>query len=123
MALCRAAKILEELKCDKIILHPLYIKLRLIQQFVKALDKNGNCFKYTCSVFLDLMIEKFKAEIFYGPQIHKLLKDTNFMKTVSENEHQLGKPLQWCNISLGNTKVKTIQTLLPTWYQLLVLLT
>lgn len=71
---------------DKIIFPPLHIKLGLIKQFVKALDKNGECFKYICSVFPDLTIEKLKAGIFDGPQIRKLLKDTNFVKTMSENE-------------------------------------
>ena len=31
---------------DKIILPPLHIKLGLMKQFVKALDKDGSCFSY-----------------------------------------------------------------------------
>ena len=31
---------------DKIILPPLHIKLGLMKQFVKALDKDGPCFVY-----------------------------------------------------------------------------
>ena len=31
---------------DKIILPPLHIKLGLMKQFVKALDKDGSCFAY-----------------------------------------------------------------------------
>ncbi len=31
-------------------------------------------------------MEKLKAGIFDGPQIRKLLKDANFVKTMSENE-------------------------------------
>ncbi len=87
MAPYRAANILEEplVERDKIIFSPLHIKLGLIKQFVKALDENGECFKYICSVFPDLTIEKLKAGIFDGPQIRKLLMDTNFVKTMSEN--------------------------------------
>jgi hypothetical protein len=88
MAPCRAANILEEplVEREKIIFPPLHIKLGLIKQFVKALDKNGECFKYICSVFPGLTIEKLKAGIFDGPQIRKLLKDANFVKSMIENE-------------------------------------
>ncbi len=88
MAPCRAVNILEEplVEREKIIFHPLHIKLGLIKQFVKVLDENGECFKYICSVFPGLTIKKLKAGIFDGPQIRKLLKDANFVKTMSENE-------------------------------------
>ncbi len=88
MAPCRAANILEEplVMRKKIIFPPLHIKLGLIKQFVKSLVENGECFKYICSVFPGLTIEKLKAGIFDGPQIRNLLKDSNFMKTMSENE-------------------------------------
>ena len=51
---------------------PIYnycIKLGLMKQFVKALDKEGECFKYLCTKFLRLRYEKIKAGIFDGPQI------------------------------------------------------
>ncbi|XP_014785903.1 uncharacterized protein LOC106880477 [Octopus bimaculoides] len=88
MAPCRAASILKEslVELDKIIYSPLHIKLGLIKQFVKTLDKNGEYFKYICSVFPDLTTGKLKAGTFEGPQIRKLLKDTNFVKTMSKNE-------------------------------------
>ncbi len=87
MAPCRAANILEEPLVEReIIVPPLHIKLGLIKQFVKALDENEECFKYICSVFPGLTIEKLKAGNFDGPQICKLLKDANFVKTMSENE-------------------------------------
>jgi hypothetical protein len=35
---------------QKILLPPLHIKLGLMKQFVKALDKDGRCFRYLCSV-------------------------------------------------------------------------
>ncbi|KAI6647416.1 hypothetical protein LOD99_12412 [Oopsacas minuta] len=54
---------------DCIILPPLHIKLRLMKQFVKALNKDGTCFNYLCSVYRGLSIEKLKAGIFDGPQI------------------------------------------------------
>ena len=36
---------------SKVILPPLHIKLGLIKQFVKALDKQGLCFKYISKKF------------------------------------------------------------------------
>ena len=34
---------------SKIVFPPLHIKLRVMKQFVKALNKDGACFKYICS--------------------------------------------------------------------------
>ena len=52
---------------DKIILPPYHIKLGLIKQFVKALNKEGSCFGYISSKFPGLSTEKLKAGIFDGP--------------------------------------------------------
>jgi len=68
----------------KKILPPLHIKLGFIKQFVKTLDKDGNCFKYICRSFPKLNIKKLKAKIFYGPKIRKLIKDSNFMKYIND---------------------------------------
>ena len=46
---------------SKIIFPPLHIKLGLMKQFVKALDKEGGCFLYICDAFPGLSIEKKKA--------------------------------------------------------------
>ena len=62
---------------DMIILPPLHIKLGLIKQLVKALDKDGECFKYICQSLPGLSIEKLKAGIFDGPDIQKLMQDKN----------------------------------------------
>ena len=58
---------------DKIILPPLHIKLGLIKQLVKAVDKDGDCFRYICQSFPVLSLEKLKAGIFDGPDIQKLM--------------------------------------------------
>ena len=65
---------------EKIMMPPLHIKLGLKKQFVKALDKNGGCFKYLCRFFPGLSLEKLKVGIFDGPQICKLISDPNFTK-------------------------------------------
>ena len=57
---------------SKIVFTPLHIKLGIMKQFVKALEKDGDCFKYICMKFPGQTIEKLKACIFDGPQIRKL---------------------------------------------------
>ena len=52
---------------DRIILPPPHIKLGLMKQFVKALDKDGDCFNYIAQTFPGLSIEKLKGGIFDGP--------------------------------------------------------
>ncbi|GFW51248.1 uncharacterized protein TNCV_3595301 [Trichonephila clavipes] len=59
----------------KILFPLLHIKLGLMKQFVKALDKEGKCFKYLCEQFPGLSDAKLKEGIFVGPDIRKLLKD------------------------------------------------
>ena len=65
---------------------PLHIKLGLMKQFVKALDKTGQCFQYISAVFPGLSNEKLKAGIFDGPQIRTLIKDSNFQYSMNEIE-------------------------------------
>ena len=71
---------------DKIIFPPLHIKLGLMKQFLKALDKEGDCFPYICKIFPGLSNEKLKAGIFDGPQIRQLIKDANFCPSMNDIE-------------------------------------
>ncbi|GFT92768.1 uncharacterized protein TNCV_739561 [Trichonephila clavipes] len=50
-----------------------------MKQFVKASDKEGECFKYLCEQFPGLSDAKLKEGIFIGPDIRKLLKDETFV--------------------------------------------
>jgi len=63
---------------SKIILPPLHIKLGIMKQFAKSLNKDGDCFKYICTKFPGSMTEKLKAGIFDGPQIRTLINDLTF---------------------------------------------
>ena len=68
----------------------LHIKLSLMKQFVKALDKDSDCFNYMyiAKTFPNLRMEKLKAGIFDGPQIRKLMQDQTFTAhmTVAERD-------------------------------------
>ena len=71
---------------EKIILPPLHIKLGLMKQFVTALNTDGACFRYLCSGFLGMSMEKIKAGIFNGPQIKQLIKDSQFARHMTKHE-------------------------------------
>ena len=71
---------------EKVLLPPLDIKLRLIEQFFKDLDKEGECFKYLCTKFPWFSYEKIKSVIYDRPQIRLLLKDQAFIFTTKKEE-------------------------------------
>lgn len=72
----------------KVLLPTLHIKLGIMSQFVRALDKDSECFKYICSVYHRMTLDKLKAGVFTGPQIRKLMCDPNFEDTMSQTEKQ-----------------------------------
>ena len=67
----------------RVLLPPLHIKLGLMKQFVKAIDKNGECFKYICSKFPKLSDAKLKEGVFVGPDIRFLCRDENFQNSMT----------------------------------------
>ncbi|GFY01890.1 protein KIAA0100 [Trichonephila clavipes] len=70
----------------KILFPPLHIKLGLMKQFVKALHKEGECFKYLCEQFPGLSDAKLKEGIFVGLDIRKLLKVEAFVSNMEMKE-------------------------------------
>ena len=70
----------------KILIPPLHIKLGLMKQFVKALDKTGQCFQYLRKKFPKISDAKIKEGVFDGPQIRTMFKDTIFSSTMNEVE-------------------------------------
>jgi hypothetical protein len=73
---------------QKVLLPLIHIKLGLMKQFVKALQRDRNCFKYRCSKFPDLSEAKHKERIFVGPDIRKLILDKMFETTMSNFERE-----------------------------------
>ena len=76
---------------DRILFQLLHIKLGLIKQFTKALDKDGDCFTYLCQAFPGLTMEKLKAGIFDSPQIWQLFRDPDFENSMNEVELEAWK--------------------------------
>ena len=110
-------------KREKILLPPLHIKLGLMKQFVKALEKEVECFKYLCTKFPRLTYEKIKAGIFDGPQIRLLVKDQTFISTMKKEELNAWKA--FCDVVknfLGNIKSpnfnELVESLLQAFYNL-----
>jgi hypothetical protein len=64
----------------KILLPPHRVKLGIMKQFVKALPKTGNLFKYRCKNFTHLSEAKLKECVFVGPDIRKLIFDDRSRK-------------------------------------------
>ena len=77
---------------DRIILPPLHIKLGMMKQLVKALDKHDDCFNYIVKKFPGLSMEKMKAGIFDGPQIRKLIQHQAFTSHMTAVESAV-----WCS--------------------------
>ena len=98
---------------DSTFLPPLHIKLDLIKQFVKALDKNGDCFKYIGSRFSGTSYEKVRAGIFDGLQIRTLIRDPAFVLHMTVVESAA-----WCSYVsvvkefLGKTKADCYQDIM-----------
>ena len=90
---------------EKIVFPPLHIKLGLMKQFVKTLSVVSDSFKYLYNAFPVITIEKMKAGIFDGPQIRKLIKDKDFIKSMTDVEKNAWKTfVSVVRNFLGNTK-------------------
>ena len=89
-----------------------------MKQFVKALDRDGDCFNFIAKTFLGLSIEKFKAGIFDGHQIRILMQDQTFTARMTVTERA-----GWClyvsvlREFLGNTKASSCRNLVDVMLQ------
>lgn len=100
---------------NKIIFPPLHIKLGLMKQYVKALNKEGACFQYICTTFPSLSYEKTKAGVFDGPQIRKLIRDPQFTSSMNDVEKRTWNSfVAVVNGFLGNNKAKNYKVLVKT---------
>ena len=97
---------------QKIFLPPLHIKLGLMKNFVKALNKEGEGFKYLREVFSKLSDAKLREGIFVGPDIRKLLKDENFDMKLNNVELEAWKSFKdVVHGFLGNNKAENSEVL------------
>jgi len=95
---------------EKIYLPPLQIKLGLIKNFVKGMDKTGRGFEYVRNRFPNVSDEKIKEGIFIGPQIRELMKDKQFDEDLKETERNAWLSFKRiCEDALGNHKAANYQ--------------
>jgi len=70
----------------KVLLPPPYIKLGLMKNSVKTLDRNGTAFSFMCEKFPRHSVEKIKAGVFIGRQICQLFRDLQSDLAPSDDE-------------------------------------
>ena len=90
---------------EKIFLPPLHIKLGLMKNFVKDMDKTAHKFEYVRNKFPNVSDTKIKDGIFIGSQIRGLIQDKQFNEDLNEseiNEWLIFKRI--CEDFLGNHK-------------------
>lgn len=71
-----------------VLLPPLHIKLGLMKNFVKAMNREGQAFKYIREKFSKLSDAKVKEGIFVGPQIRELVRDPAFDQVLEGKEKE-----------------------------------
>ena len=95
---------------SKILLPPLHIKLGLMKNFVKAMDKTGSGFMYLSRKFPRMTEAKIKEGVFIGPQIRQLLQDSEFDQALFGKEK-----LAWQAFKLVAKSSWGIQKLTTIW--------
>ena len=87
-----------------------------MKQCAKSLDKSRECFKYIFQKFLFLSYEKTKPGVFDRPKIRQLLKDKEFIETISPEEKNGWIAFsQVVNNFLGNTKSPKYKEIVKTF--------
>jgi len=90
---------------SKIILPPLHIKLGLMKNFVKALNKSGEEFKHLQNLFPTISFAKLNEGIFIGPDIRKVITDSLFIGKLGELERNAWMSfVEVTRNFLGNTR-------------------
>lgn len=79
---------------------PLHIKLQLIKQSVKGIDKNETCFLFLSK----LSAEKINTGNFDGPQIRSLIKDSNLTTLTQVDKNAWNEFLSLLNDFMENKK-------------------
>jgi len=90
---------------ERIYLPPLHIKLGLVKNFVKCVDKTGRGFEYLRNKFPNVSDAKIKDGVFIGPQIRELMQDKQFDEDLNETGRNAWLSFKSiCKDFLGNHK-------------------
>jgi len=98
---------------EKIYLPPLHIKLGLMKNFVKGMDKTSRRFEYMRNKFPNVRDAIVKESIFIGPQIRKLMQDKQFDEDLNKTERSAWLSFKRiCKDFLGNHKAANYQAIM-----------
>ena len=90
---------------QKILLPPLHIKLDLLKDFVKGLDRDSAGYKYLRERFPEISKAKLKESILIGSEIRELMKDGEFLSRLASVELEVWNSLvKAVHKFLGNNK-------------------
>ena len=87
-------------EADNILLQLLHMKLGLMKNFVKAMDRTSLAFRHLHEKFSRLSEAKIKEGFLLGPQIRELFKDDRF------NNLQGGARQAWNAFRLMSTNIR-----------------
>ena len=107
----------------KILLPPLHIKLGLMKNFVKAMDKSKAAFEFLIKKFPSLSEAKIREGVFVGPQIRELFQDAEFDQVLKGKEKRAWNTFKLVATNfLGNYKAdnyrKLVENLLKAYKNL-----
>jgi len=95
---------------ENIFLPPVHIKLGLMKNFLKGMDKTRCGFQYVRNKFPNVSDAKIKEGIFIGPQIRQLMQDKQFDEDLNETERNAWLSFKRiCKDFLGNHKAANYQ--------------
>jgi hypothetical protein len=98
---------------ERVFLPPLHIKLGLMKNFIKAMDKNGAGYMYLKHKYPRLSDAKINEGIFVGIQIRELIKDEQFEEQLNEVGKAVWQALKNVTKSfLGNHKAENYHEIL-----------
>ena len=105
-----------------ILLPPLHLKLGLMKNFVKAMNQEGQAFKYLREKFPKLNDAKIRKASFVGPQIRQVVKDPALDLVFEGREKEVWEALKGLRHGfLGNKRddnyILLITTLLQKYHQ------
>ncbi|GBP10628.1 2-phosphoxylose phosphatase 1 [Eumeta japonica] len=103
---------------EKIFPPPIHIKLGLMKNLVKAMNKDGGGFQYLKTKFPRISDAKMKEGIFVGPQIRELMKDSNFESTLNEAEQRAWTFCRTDVVSYSTRYRRTYQSLVAVLWAL-----
>ncbi|KAJ8685653.1 hypothetical protein QAD02_021446 [Eretmocerus hayati] len=103
---------------DKIVLPPLHIKLGIVKNFIKAMNKTGAGVSFLREKFPRLGGAKLKEGVLVGPDIRELMLDSGFDAVLNEVELKIWKSVKnVINSYLGNRKSENYETLVRDMLQ------